>query len=307
MRAAILSAAILASVAPPLMAQTNSEVLAARSLLADGDTEEAVTQLRVLAEAGDPLAQTIYGTSFFYGYEGVVDAEQVVFWLQKAADQNFAPGISDLAWFHRYGMEGLSPDPALARAGFERAAALGYARAAAELAAMLFEGAGGPADPERAVGLIRWAADMGDAFAAEQLGNSYFYGDGMPQNDWEARRFYGIAATQNFYVAQSQLGYMAMNGVGGSLDLPLAQDMLWEAMSSGLNTAGAHYSDLLAANPDLGASPVEIASYCLWARRFAAIIDTPPGELSCLPTLEGLDRMEMKEAGRLARELFPAP
>ncbi len=115
----------------PALAQTSTEVLAARALMSDGDLARSIPELRRLAEAGDPLAQTIYGTTFFYGQEGIVDAQQVLSWLGKAAEQDYAPGISDLAWFHRYGMEGLAPDQETARALYEQAAAMGYPRAAA--------------------------------------------------------------------------------------------------------------------------------------------------------------------------------
>lgn len=307
MRLALIASLGLALLAGPLAAQTSTEVLRARAAMSDGDPAQAVSELRRLAEAGDPLAQTIYGSTFYYGDGGVVDAAQVIEWHERAAAQGYGPGISDLGWYFRYGMEGLEPDLVRARAEFERAAALGYPRAAAELASMLFQGLGGPADEERAVLLIRWAADMGDAFAAEQLANEYLYGGNLDQNDWEARRLYMLAAAQRFYVAQERLGYMAMNGYGGAVDLPLAQDMLWQSMSYGNNSAGSTMAELLASHPDLAAGPLDAAAHCIWAQRFAWTVMTPPGELTCLPILEGLSPVELKEAGRTARELVPAP
>jgi TPR repeat protein len=306
MRPFALLAALLACAAPAA-SQTTTEVLTARSQMGDGDMARALPELQRLAESGDPLAQAIYGSTFYYGDNGTVDAQQVLLWLQRGADQGYAPAIADLGWYYRYGMEGLEPNPFRARAEFERAAALGYPRAASELAAMLLEGAGGPMDVTRAIGLMRWAADMGDAFAAELLANEYYYGTNLEVNDWEARRLYMIAAAQNFYVSQEMLGRMAMNGEGGPQDLVLAQDALWQAMSNGLNSAGSSMAELLMANPDMATGLLDAAAHCVWAQRFASNMLTAAEELGCLPVLQGLSRQDLKEASRIAQDLVPAP
>jgi hypothetical protein len=62
-----------------------------------------------------------------------------------------------------------SSNAAIARAAFERAAALHHRKALRELAEMMFAGAGGPREPERALAL-KWAAcNLGDRDALEEL------------------------------------------------------------------------------------------------------------------------------------------
>ena len=292
--------------AGPLAAQTSMNVLEARQNVAEGRVGEAMAVLRPAAEAGDPLAQSLVGLSYYYGDEGVVDARQAVDWLTRAAQQGYAPAISDVGWLYRYGMEGLAVDNVRARAEFERAALMGNPRAAAELASMLLNGLGGPADVKRGLMLLRWAADSGDAMATELLGNEFYYGTNGPKDDYEARRLFTIAAAQNFYVAQSNLVYMNFIGQGVPVYLALAQDVLGYAIYNGYNVAGSTMSELLAANPDLATDPLEAASYCIWSTDHAAIRDVPRDELGCLPVLQALSRVDLKAAGRMAQS-FGAP
>ena len=56
-----------------------------------------------------------------------------------------------------------------ARAGFERAAALHHTGALRELAEMMFAGAGGPREQERAIGVKWTAVRLGDIEALEDL------------------------------------------------------------------------------------------------------------------------------------------
>jgi TPR repeat protein len=66
------------------------------------------------------------------------------------------------------GPESLANAP-IARAKFERAAALKYRKALRELAEMMFVGAGCPREPERALGLKWGACALGDYEALEEL------------------------------------------------------------------------------------------------------------------------------------------
>jgi TPR repeat protein len=63
-----------------------------------------------------------------------------------------------------------SPSNAMiARAALEQAAKAGHTKALRELAEMMFEGSGGAAEPERALGLKLSAALRGDQAALEEL------------------------------------------------------------------------------------------------------------------------------------------
>jgi TPR repeat protein len=301
----LLVAGLLA-VAAPVSAQTSSEVLGARAAIGEGRYADALATIRPAAEAGDPLAQSLLGLSYYYGDEGIVDAKLAVEWLTRASDQNYGPGVSDLGWIYRYGMEGLQPDHVRAREQFERAAKLGNARAGAELAGMLLDGLGGPADVDRAILLLRWAADSGDAMATELLGNELYYGNNIPVDEYEARRLFTIAAAQNFYVAQSNLGYMALHGQGGAVDLVLAQDVLGRAVANGYGVAGSNMAELLDAHPELAADPLDAAAYCIWSTDFAQTPAIKRDDLGCLPILQGLSPVQRKQARQTAEYLGPS-
>jgi hypothetical protein len=292
--------------AAQVAAQTGVDVLGARAAIAEGRYADAMAVIRPAAEAGDPLAQSLLGLSYRYGDEGIVDAKLAVEWMSRAVEQGFSPAVSDLGWFYRYGMEGLQPDHMRARAEFERAARLGNARAAAELAGMLLDGLGGAPDVNRAILLLRWAGDSGDAMATELLGLELYYGTNIPIDEWEARRLFTIAAAQDFYVAQANLGYMALYGQGGPVDLVLAQDVLGLAIANGYGVAGSTMSELLDAHPELAADPLDAAAYCIWSTDFAPTPAIRRDDLGCLPVLEGLTPVQRKQARQTAEYLGPS-
>jgi TPR repeat protein len=298
--------ALLALPADPVSAQTGVDILAARHAIAEGRIAEAMAVIRPAAEAGDPLAQSLLGLSYHFGDEGVVDAKLTLEWLTRAADQGFPPAVSDLGWLYRYGMDGLAPDHMRARAEFERAATLGHARAAAELAAMLIDGLGGAPDVERAILLLRWAADAGDALANELLGNELYYGS-KPAH----RRGRGAAALHRRRGAEllrlaGQSWLHVALWAGGAVDVVLAQDVLGQAIVNGYGVAGSTMSELLAAYPELADDPLDAAAYCLWSTDFAPTPAIRRDDLGCLPALEGLSPAQLKHARRTAEWLGPS-
>jgi len=79
---------------------------------------------------------------------------------------------------------------------------------------MYADGQGVPKDDQRAVVLVRKAAEQGEAFAQFNLGVMYDKGQGVLKDDQQAAAWYRKAAEQGFADAQNNLGLMYGNGQG---------------------------------------------------------------------------------------------
>src|SRR5271154_5186465 len=62
------------------------------------------------AKEGDPQAQVYVGEIYEKGLGTAPDYAQAAFWYQKAADQGFAIGLSDIAYLYEQGL-GVPKDP----------------------------------------------------------------------------------------------------------------------------------------------------------------------------------------------------
>lgn len=314
MRLALAAAVLLAT---PLAAQeagltpTDLDVLRARELLIDGDAQAAADALRPAAEAGNPRAQALYGTIWDFGDLGTVDAKEAIRWYEAAAGQGYAPAYTFLGQIHRYGTEGLDPDPQTARDWFERGIAADHYGSFGELADMLMFGEELPHDFDLALLLARRGAYAGDALSATVLGRALRMGLGTEADEEAARRNYLIGAAGDNAISQNDLAYMALNGAGGPVDVPLAQEMLRRAMGQGLDIAGQTMSELLLAHPDLASGPLDAAAHCVWATdpdlatwQWSPADD--PWRTECADLLAPLTPEERAEAERLAATLTPA-
>ncbi len=76
------------------------------------------------AKDGDPLAQVYVGEIYEKGLGAAPDYAQAAFWYQKAADQGFARGLSDLAYLYEQGL-GVSKDPVKALNLYRKSAGIG--------------------------------------------------------------------------------------------------------------------------------------------------------------------------------------
>ena len=79
---------------------------------------------------------------------------------------------------------------------------------------MYADGQGVPKDDQRAVVLVRKAAEQGEAFAQFNLGVMYDKGQGVLKDDQQAAAWYRKAAEQGFAEAQHSLGSMYAMGNG---------------------------------------------------------------------------------------------
>lgn len=89
----IVTCFMLVSCAGPRMAQ---ELQAGKASFEDGYYKEAFRQLLPLAVKGKPEAEYAVGYMYYYGYGVPEDDESGIFWMTKAADQNYPPAIRAL-------------------------------------------------------------------------------------------------------------------------------------------------------------------------------------------------------------------
>jgi TPR repeat protein len=154
-----------------------------------GDQALAVKILRPLAERGDPQMQ--YGLAKLYASRSgeSEDTADMLFWAEKAADQQFAP-------------------------------------AQAMLGMMYLLGAGVPTDPARALVWITKAAEQGNAAGETALGQMYARGQGVDVDQAKAAFWLEKAAEQRFGPAELVLGFIYERGQGVAQNYVHAQMLL---------------------------------------------------------------------------------
>jgi TPR repeat protein len=123
-------------------------------------------------------------------------------------------------------------------AELEARMARGDMTAQAELGARYGRGDGVPQSLERAIQLLRQAAEKGDASAQYYLGTAYANGAGVPGNLTEASLWYEKAAAQRYAPAEFQLGvFIAYGRAGIEPSWPAAIPYLWDAADRGFGDA----------------------------------------------------------------------
>jgi uncharacterized protein len=154
---------------------------------------------------------------------------------RKAADKGNSAAMVELGLLLANGSGGVAKDDAQARQLFERAAAAGNPRGAANLA-----GNGVlPSDPNEARAMLQKAAEANSAEAQFQLGVMYAEGTGGPKDDVAARGQFEKAAAQGHAEALDWLGAFVLSGRGGPQDTAAAKGYYEKAAALGNEDAKA--------------------------------------------------------------------
>ena len=156
---------------------------------------------------------------------------------RKAADKGSTSAMVELGVLLATG-SGVAKDEAQARKLFERAAAAGNPRGAANLAA-LSDGGGAPSDPVQTRALLARAAATNSAEAQYQLGLMTADGVGGPKDDVAARALFEKAAAQGHPGALERMGAFAQSGRGGPQDASAAKAYYEKAAALGNEDAKA--------------------------------------------------------------------
>jgi len=176
----------------------------------DGDTAEPIAALAVVATPPTP-ADLERGAELYEKATERLDAGDAggIETLKQAALTGFTPAQLHLAGLYQDGGEGLSPDPAEARAWARRAADGGDARGMHAYGMYLFDGVGGPLDRGEALSWLKRAAERGLVDSQYNVAKLYESGeDGIPSDQTEAYKWYLIAARAGDSDAQSAVERM---------------------------------------------------------------------------------------------------
>jgi uncharacterized protein len=156
---------------------------------------------------------------------------------RKAADKGSTSAMIELGVLLATG-SGVVKDEAQARKLFERAAAAGNPRGAANLAALSESGGAAP-DPVKTRAMLAKAAETNSAEAQYQLGLMIAEGVGGPQDDVAARALFEKAASQDHPGALERMGAFAQSGRGGPQDANAAKAYYEKAAALGNEAAKA--------------------------------------------------------------------
>ena len=197
--------------------------------------------------------------------------EEAAAWLNKSADQGYAPAQHDLGWCYENGT-GVPKDPVQTARWRRKAAEQGYAPAQNNLGICYANGTGVPKDPEQAASWYRKAAEQGDAPAQNNLGWRYENGTGVPKDPEQAASWYRKAAEQGDALAQRNLGCCYENGTGVSKDPEQAVSWFRKAAEQGNAAAQNDLGICYANGTGVPKDPVQAAS---WYRKAAEQGDAP--------------------------------
>ena len=194
------------------------------------------------AQEGDPNAQ--YQVYLAYDSGEGVEANQTLAqeWLKKAADNGHNIAQALMGFFCM--VEDNAP---MAVDYWEKASAGGHLKAMHDLAELYLDGADGvPVNKERAIKLLKEAAEKGFEEAQGTLGICYATGNGVPQNDREAFALFEQAAAKGNVYAQKNLGVCFRNGDGCAVDKCRAAEWFEKAAAQGNTQAQICLADMLA-------------------------------------------------------------
>jgi hypothetical protein len=157
------------------------------------------------AKAGDAHAQHGLGMLYELG-QGVpyADPKAASEWYQKAADQNYAPAVNNLARLYADG-RGVKQDVPKAIELWSKAAEAGNITARFNLGLQYAAGIGVKKDMKKAVEHLLQAAESGLPEAQFAVAGFYRDGTGVPKDMDAARQWYDRAAAAGFEPARKEL------------------------------------------------------------------------------------------------------
>ena len=157
-------------------------------------TPAPADRVTVLANAGNPVAQTILGLRALDGGNGAaVNLPDAVKFLTQAAEKGQAVAQYRLGTLYERG-QGVAADPAKAVRWYGLAANQGNRKAMHNLAVAFAGGATGKKNMTEAARWFAKAAALGLTDSQFNLAVLYERGDGVPQSLAEAYKWYAIAA-----------------------------------------------------------------------------------------------------------------
>lgn len=160
----------------------------------DGDAQGSINRVVQLANANNPIAQTILGLRYLDGTGGTpVNLPQAVKYLTAAANQGQAVAQYRLGTLYERG-QGVPANGAQAAHWYQMAANQGNRKAMHNLAVAYASGSVGKKNMAEAARWFAKAAALGLSDSQFNLAVLYERGDGVPQSLLDAFKWYSIAA-----------------------------------------------------------------------------------------------------------------
>jgi TPR repeat protein len=208
--------------------------------LRSGEFVRAVALLRPLADQGDAVAQRRLAQLLTSGQGIEKDSAEARRLFERSASQDDAEAQFLLAGLYLQDAESQPTLLPLGTAWLQKAAQQGFAPAQAKLGFSYEQGKGVPKDMSQALDLYRKAAERGDPWAQLALARCAYFGKGVPQNYEDAARWLRLAAEQDLTAAVSWLADLYHQGKGVPIDAAKARQLYRKAAR--LGDAGAQFS-----------------------------------------------------------------
>ena len=217
--------------------------LIGRAYQARGDFPTARRFFTEASEAGNAYGKANLSLFLIEGAGGPAEPQKGLALLQEVAEAGNMLAQYSLGLVYREGRAGQVPAPGKAVDWLARAAGQGHAVAMYDLAMMLRDGEGVPADPMAALSWLEKAASLGDIDSQAALGYSFEQGLGTPVDYAAAREWYGRAAEKNQIDAMTNLGRLFEAGEGGPVDYERAFQLYRDAAEAGSPVAMANLAN----------------------------------------------------------------
>lgn len=199
--------------------------------------------LKEKAESGDKVAQFEYAGKLENWYPKEKDYKEAVSWLQKSANQGYAPAQCNLGYHYSNGI-GIQVDEVQAVYWYRKAADQGDATAQYNLGVCYSKGEGVNKSETSAFAWYKKSADQGNASAEYSVGRAYYYGEGVSQNNKIAMEWFTKAANHKHARAMYYIGECYANGHG--VEKNMSEAINWyEKSADGYDTEAEYKLALL--------------------------------------------------------------
>ncbi len=167
-----------------------------------GEYDEALKQLRILADSGDEKAQNNLGYMYLNGIGVEKNYGRALKWYRKAAVQGVAEAQHSLGFIYAEGL-GTAPVFAIALKWYRLAAEQGLSQAQFNLAYMYEHGIGIRRDNREVLKWYKKSAEQANLAAQYKLGTMYLNGDAIEKNQLHAYAWFGVASAGGYEPALS--------------------------------------------------------------------------------------------------------
>jgi TPR repeat protein len=226
-----------------MLRRASATLMEADELWDAGRLQEATALYRELALDGNPEACHKLGWSYLRGEGNDRNVEEAVRWFREASEAGYLVSVLNLAVILRDGL-GVPADHTEHFRLLDRQSSRGHPAVQLELGLAYELGKGTPRDLARAAELYRSASDQGNLRATSNLGTLYVRGAGVSRDITRGVSLLQKAAIEGDVDAQKKMGLLLVIGHGVTPDLPKAHYWFGKAIEQGDRDAADMLSHL---------------------------------------------------------------